>query len=92
MATSIDIQMRDRIGGLLLAYLDAITALLTTQVQEYTLNTGQGTQRVTRLDLQTLQDTYIQMYNQYDALNNRCNGHGVVQGVPKGAAPWLDRI
>ena len=93
MATDFDRAQRDRLAVLLNAYLDAITAILTTNgVKEYTLNTGQGTQRVTREDLATLQETYGLLYTQYDALNARCTDGGMVQVVPYGSAPWLDRI
>ncbi len=92
MATAIDRQQRDRLGTLLNAYLDAITALLTANVQEYTLNTGQGTQRVTRFDLKQLQESYGLLYNQYQTLVNICGNGGLIQLVPEGAAPWLDRL
>ncbi|AAQ96471.1 hypothetical protein [Vibrio phage VP16T] len=92
MTTTFDMQQRDRLATILNAYLDAITALLTANVQEYTLNTGQGSQRVTRLDLQQLQENYGLLYRQYDALVSRCGNGGLVQLVPEGAAPWLDRI
>lgn len=92
MSTSIDIQQRDRLATLLNAYLDAITTLLTGNVQEYRLNTGQGDQRVTRFDLESLQRSYGLLYRQYDSLVSRCGTGGVIQLVPQGAAPWLDRI
>ena len=92
MATAIDLQQRDRLGKLLNAYLDAITALLTANVQEYTLNTGQGTQRVTRFDLKQLQETYGLLYNQYQTTVSICGNGGLIQLVPEGAAPWLDRL
>lgn len=92
MSSAIDIQQRDRLATLLNAYLDAITTLLAGNVQEYRLNTGQGDQRVTRFDLKQLQESYGLLYRQYDALVSRCGTGGVVQVVPQGAAPWLDRI
>lgn len=92
MATTVDMQQRDRLAGLLNSYLDAITALLTAGVQEYTLNTGQGTQRVSRFDLADLQRTYGLLYSQYQTVVSICGDGGAIQVVPEGAAPWLDRL
>ncbi len=92
MASQFEINQLARLETLLTSYLDAITALLTANVQEYQLNTGQGTQRVTRYDISNLQKTYGQVWQQYDALSARCSGGGVVTVVPYGAAPWLDRL
>ena len=92
MSTCIDIQQRDRLAELLNTYLDAITTLLAGNVQEYRLNTGQGDQKVTRFDIESLQNSYGLLYRQYDALVSRCGTGGVIQIVPQGAAPWLDAI
>lgn len=81
-------QQVDKLATLLNAYLDAITALLTSGVIEYTLDTGQGRQTVKRQDLPKMQETYGLLWQQYDALKARCEYGGSVSVVP-GTAPWL---
>lgn len=54
----------------LLAFSDDIN------IQSYTLNTGQTTQTVTRLDVTRLQAALPSMYNQQVTLSARLNGCG----------------
>ena len=47
----------------IVAYEDAALALGTTNVQSYTLNTGQSQQTVTRANLAAIQSTIAALYN-----------------------------
>ncbi len=76
-----------KLEGLLNAYIDAVTALLTG-AKEYTIDTQQGRQTVKREDVDKLQENYGLVWQQYDALNARCGNGGAVQQVPWGAIPW----
>lgn len=85
--TAMDRVQVEKLEALILAYYDAITALLLTGgVKEYTLNTGQGTQRVTREDVPRMQETLGLLNQQYDALSARCNFGGAINITP-GTAP-----
>jgi hypothetical protein len=58
----------------IIAYEDAALALATGGVQSYTLNTGQSTQQVTRLDLDNIQKTINSLYNRCATLQARLKG------------------
>ena len=58
----------------IVAYEDASLALATGGVQSYTLNTGQSTQQVTRLDLDNINKTINSLYNRCATLEARLNG------------------
>jgi hypothetical protein len=60
----------------------AVLALASNDVQSYTLNTGQGTQSVTKKDLKRLNDTVDSLLNRLVTLEARCYGGGSVQVVP----------
>lgn len=62
----------------IVAYETAIDALVTSQVLSYTLNTGQGSQTVTRQDLKGLQESLDVLYERLENLCNRRNGAGTV--------------
>jgi len=68
--------------ALIAAYEDAVTALVAGQIQSYELDTGQGKQKVTKLDVAKLQDQIDSLYNRRATLYARVNGGGVVQGRP----------
>ena len=55
---------------------DAVLALTTGQVQQYTLDTGQSRQVVIVQDVPRLQDTIDQLYNRLCSLEARLNGAG----------------
>jgi hypothetical protein len=57
----------------IIAYEDAALAL-AAGVQSYTLNTGQNTQVVTKLDLAGLQAVIDGLYNRCATLEARLNG------------------
>ena len=82
MSQEVEKQLADKLATLLNSYLDAITALLVGGVVEYHLDTGQGKQRVTKLDVAQMQETWGLLFQQWDALNSRCNGGGAVTVVP----------
>ena len=83
--TTFEQEQVTKLETLLTAYLDAITAILTSGVLSYTLDTGQGRQQVTRQDIDKMQETYGLLWQQYDALRARCNYGGAVTLVP---CPW----
>ena len=66
----------------ILAYETAIEALAGDGVQEYSLDTGQSVQRVTKVNLSSMQTALDKLYNRYQIICQRLNGGGSVQGVP----------
>jgi hypothetical protein len=52
----------------IIAYEDAIAALLTGGVQQYTLNTGQSVVSVTKLNLSSLERSLSALYQRYQSL------------------------
>lgn len=58
----------------ILEYQTAIDALITNQVQQYSLNTGQSVQSVTRLDVVRLQTQVDSLYNRLATLEARLYG------------------
>jgi hypothetical protein len=67
----------DRAKARLVALDDALDAL-ASGVQEYSLNTGQTTQRVTRVDMDRLQASYDATLNRIAILEQRL---GIVSGT-----------
>lgn len=63
-------------------YEAAIDALATGNVQQYTLDTGQNRQVVTKLDLVGLQKTLDSLLNRFSTIEARLNGSGVRTGFP----------
>lgn len=61
----------------IVAYDDAITALVTGGIQSYTLDTGQSRQVVTKLDIEWLQKAISSLENRCATLQARLNGAGV---------------
>ena len=53
---------------------DAITFLYANPHKSYTLDTGQGSQQVSRPDLDSLQKQYDSLLNRIATLEARCNG------------------
>ena len=66
----------------IVVYEDAITALVTGGVQQYTLDTGQTRQTVTKLDIDNLQKALDSMMNQLATWQARLNGSGVIHVRP----------
>lgn len=52
----------------IIAYEDAIDAILVGGHQKYVLDTGQSSQTVTRLDVNTMQEKIDLLYSRLDAL------------------------
>ena len=61
---------------LILAYEAAVEAIAGGQVQEYLLDTGQSRQRVTRLDLTSLNTQLDGLYNRLTVFQNQLTGAG----------------
>lgn len=72
----------DATKALIVIYEDALTALGSGGVHEYTLDTGQTRTRVTKLDLEWLNKTLSGLYNRCATLEARLNGSGSIMGVP----------
>lgn len=70
-------QRIDATKALIVAYEDAVTALVSGGVQTYTLDTGQSRQTVTRLELATLNRNIDSLYNRLATLQARLNGGSV---------------
>lgn len=70
-------QRIDATKALIVAYEDAVTALVDGGVQTYTLDTGQSRQTVTRLELATLNRNIDSLYNRLATLQARLNGGSV---------------
>lgn len=63
-------------------YEDAVAALGVGQIQQYSLDTGQGKQIVTRLDLPAVMKTLDSLYNRLSSFQSRLTGSGVVNIRP----------
>jgi len=66
----------------IIAYEDAALALGNGSIQSYTLDTGQSTQTVTKLNLDSLQKVIDSLYNRCATLQTRLTGSGQVIGKP----------
>ena len=66
----------------IVAYEDAILQLTTGTVLTYSLDTGQTTQSVTKIDVVRLQAQLDAMYNRLTMLGARLTGNGAVRVVP----------
>lgn len=66
----------------IVAYEDAITALVSTGIQQYTIDTGQTRQVVTRLDVVRLNKDLDALYNRLVILTARLSGGNVSTQVP----------
>ena len=71
-----------RVRALIVAYEDAIEALIGDGVQSYTLNTSQSTQTVTKFDLTNLNKALDGLYNRCAALEARLGMGNTTLGVP----------
>ncbi len=67
----------ERTEATIILYMDAIDALVSGGVEEYTLDTGQSIQRVTKLDLEKLQVEVDRLMNRCTTLSARINGGNV---------------
>jgi len=77
--------LQDRIDAtqtLIIAYEAAITALTTGGVSQYTIDTGQTRQVVTKLNLATLKNSMNGAYNLLATLEARRDGNGSFQSIP----------
>ena len=69
--------------ALIVAYEEAVTALVTGGIQSYTLNTSQSVQTVTKFDLNNLNSTIDALYNRCATLEARLGrGAGSTLGNP----------
>ena len=66
----------------LASYDDAIMALTTGGVQQYTLDTGQTRQTVTKLDIEWMQKNLDSLENKVATLEARLYGCGTSIGRP----------
>ena len=66
----------------IVAYEDAITAIVSGGAQSYSLDTGQSRQSVTKLDVSRLQSDLDGLYNRLVTLEARLNGSGTVTARP----------
>lgn len=70
------------IKAMIEAYEGASLALATGGVQQYTLDTGQTKESVTRLDLEWINAAIDRLYNQLATIEARLYGNGVHTGRP----------
>jgi hypothetical protein len=73
--------IQDRITAtkaLIVAYENAIDAIVSGTVQSYTLDTGQSKQTVTKIDLNALNASLDGLYNRCATLEARLNGSGTI--------------
>ena len=66
-----------QVESIITGYENAIIALTTAGVQSYELDTGQSKQKVTKLDIESMQKALDSLYNTYSILCKRLNGNGV---------------
>lgn len=71
-----------KVKALIEAIDDAILAVTVGGVLEYSLNTGQSIQRVTRQDVARLTDARRALFQQYDSLCARLTNGGAIQVIP----------
>lgn len=71
-----------RVKATIVIYEDAIDALGQYGTQSYTLDTGQNVERVTKFDLQRLNNVLESLYNRCAILETRLTGSGVVNVRP----------
>lgn len=65
----------------IIAY-EAAALALAAGVQSYELDTGQSVQKVTKLNLSSIQKTIDLLYNRCATLEARLNGSGTTHGRP----------
>lgn len=70
------------IKAMIVAYEDAVMALVTGGVQSYTLDTGQSKQTVTKQDVTNLQEAIDGLMNQLAVYQARLTGNGTLIGRP----------
>lgn len=61
----------------------AIDALTTGGITQYTLNTGQTVQTVTKMDINRLVTTVDRLINRCVTLETRLNGSASIMGLPR---------
>lgn len=77
--------LKERIAKLklrIVAYEDALFALATDGIQQYTLDTGQTRQTVTSIDVPRMEKTLESLLNQLCTLEARLTGNGTVNARP----------
>lgn len=77
--------IQDRIDAtkaLIVAYEDAVSSLVSGEISEYTLDTGQSRQTVKKHDIDKLNLAIDGLYNRCATLESRLNGGGVVHMRP----------
>lgn len=67
---------------MIIAYEDAIDALVGQGAQSYSLNTGQTSQTVTRKNTKELQEQLESLMVRCDVLHARIYGGGTTRGIP----------
>lgn len=67
-----------RTKELIVKYEDAIDAILTGQVDSYTLDTGQSVQKVTKLNIDAMNAAVDSLMNRCVTLEARLTGCGTV--------------
>ena len=72
----------EKTKALIIAYEDAVTAIVSGQVQAYTLDTGQNVQTVTRVNLSLTQKALDILYNRCATMEARLNGSGTLTVRP----------
>ena len=73
--------LRDQIDTLkaqIVAYQAAATSLASGAIESYMLDTGQTVQKVTKVNIKTLQNVIDSLYNRYATLCARLNGATVL--------------
>lgn len=66
----------DKTKELIVAYEDAVLSLTNGQISQYTLDTGQSRQVVTKLNIATLNNAIDALYNRLVTLEARQTGNG----------------
>ena len=66
----------------IIIFEDALTAFGTSNIQSYTIDTGQGRQVVTRAEISSLNKTLGSLYNRLAVLETRLTGCGSTRVIP----------
>ena len=72
----------DKTKELIVAYENAALAISTGEISQYTLDTGQSRQVVTKTNLATLSNQIDALYNRLVTLEARQTGDGSTTTVP----------
>ncbi|MCP4209832.1 MAG: hypothetical protein GY767_22715 [Shimia sp.] len=73
----------DALQKIIVAYEEALLGIASGALESYSLDTGQTVQKVTKINIHTLQMALNTAINQCAIWSNRANGGGAFYGRPQ---------